>query len=132
MTTEPNRTANPDAQPREAPAVDHETLTEVRDGLRSKISTTLYVVELGKPWAGDIAGVLMTPWGEVLSSHVSSNSDWLRQDLTENFGSPAKLAARFGAYDVVHVPLGAEIPAEIAAYVLAAGEPESGEDTTDE
>lgn len=126
--TETNRTANPDTQPRESPTVDHATLTEVRDGLRNGISTTLYVVELGKPWGLDVAGVLMTPWGEQLFWHVSSNSDWLRRDLTENFGRATKLASRFGAYDVVHVPLGAEIPAEIAAYVLPAGEPEPEED----
>lgn len=127
--TEPNRTASPERMPREA-RVDHETLTQVRDGLRNGISTTVYVVELGKPWGLDVAGVLMTPWGEALFSHVSSNSDWLRRDLTENFGRATKLASRFGAYDVVHVPLGAEIPAEIAAYVLPAGE--AGGDVTDE
>lgn len=129
--TKTNRTANPDTLPRESP-VDHATLTEVRDGLRNGISTTVYVVELGKPWGIDIAGVLMTPWGETLFSHVSSNSDWLRRDLTENFGRATKLASRFGAYDVVHVPLGADIPAEIAAYVLPAGEPEPEGGASDE
>lgn len=125
--TETNRTRKRDPWPREVP-VDHATLTKVRDGLRDGISTTVYVVELGKPWGLDVAGVLMTPWGETLFSHVSSNSDWLRRDLTENFGRGTKLASRFGAYDVVHVPLGADIPAEIAAYVLPAGEPEPEED----
>lgn len=129
--TETNRTRKRDPWPREV-TVDHATLTEVRDGLRNAISTTVYVVELGKPWGLDVAGVLMTPWGETLFSHVSSNSDWLRRDLTENFGRATKLASRFGAYDVVHVPLGAEIPTEIAAYVLPAGEPAPEEGSTDE
>lgn len=131
MTTEPTRHADPERAAREAPAVDHDTLTEVRDGLRSKISTTVYVVELGHPWAGDIAGVLMTPWGERLFHHVSSDADWLRRDLTENFGRDTKLAARFGAYDVVYVGLTDEIPEEITDYVVPAGEP-TGEDSTDE
>lgn len=130
--TETNRTTNPDGMPREAPAVDHDTLTQVRDGLRSKISTTLYVVELGKPWSLDVAGALITPWGETLFTHMSSNADWLRRDLTENFGRATKLAARFGAYDVVYVGLDDEIPAEIAAHVMPAGEHTAGEDTTDE
>lgn len=129
--TEPNRTVSTDRMPREASPVDHATLTEVRDGLRNGISTTVYVVELGKPWGLDVAGVLMTPWGETLFSHVSSNSDWLRRDLTENFGRATKLASRFGAYDVVHVPLGTEIPAEIAAYVVPAAEHTDGEADTD-
>lgn len=130
--TETNRTANPDTQQRQAPAVDHDTLTEVRDGLRSKISTTLYVVELGRPWSLDIAGALMTPWGETLYSHVSSSSAHLRADLTERFGRATKLASRFGAYTVVYVALDDEIPAELAAYVKPAGEPEPEEDATDE
>jgi hypothetical protein len=130
--TDPTRNADPERAERQAPAVDHDTLTEVRDGLKAKVSTTLYVVELGKPWALDIAGVLMTPWGETLFSHVSSNADWLRRDLTENFGRATKLASRFGTYTVVYVSLDDEIPAEIAAHVLPAGEPAAGEDTTDE
>lgn len=126
--TETNRTANPDTQPREAPAVDHETLTEIHDGLRSKISTTLYVVELGRPWAAvDIAGILMTPWGETLYSHVSSNAAHLRADLTERFGRATKLASRFGTYTVVHVGLEDDIPAEIANHVRPVGEDMPGE-----
>jgi hypothetical protein len=130
--TEPTRHADPEHAERQAPDVDHDTLTEVRDALKAKVSTTLYVVELGKPWALDIAGVLMTPWGESLFHHVSSNADWLRRDLTENFGRATKLAARFGAYTVVYVGLDDEIPAEIAAHVVPAGEHAAGEDTTDE
>lgn len=130
--TEPTRHADPEHAEREAPAVDHDTLTQVRDGLRSQIETTLYVVELGKPWALDIAGVLMTPWGETLFHHVSSNADHLRADLTERFGRDTKLASRFGAYTVVYVSLDDEIPAEIAAHVRPAGEQDTTEDTTDE
>lgn len=128
MTTEPTRHADPERAERQAPAVDHDTLTEVRDGLNAKISTTLYVVELGKPWGGDITGVLMTPWGEQLFWHVSSNADWLRRDLTENFGRPTKLASRFGAYTVVYVGLDDEIPAEIAGHVVPAGEHKAEDD----
>ena len=128
MTTEPNRTANPDHTNRQEGAVDHDTLTEVRDGLRAKISTTLYVIELGHPWAGDIAGVLMTPWGESLFHHVSSNAAHLRADLTERFGRPTKLASRFGAYTVVDVGLTDDVPEEIAAYVVPAGDVAAGEE----
>lgn len=128
MTTEPTRNADPEHAPREAPDVDHDTLTEVRDGLHAIAATTLYVVELGKPWALDIAGALMTPWGETLFSHVSSNADWLRRDLTENFGRDTKLAARFGTYTVVYVSLDDEIPAELAAHVHPAGEHSPEED----
>lgn len=125
--TEPTRHANPQHTERHAPPVDHDTLTQLRDGLRNGISTTLYVVELGKPWGLDVAGALMTPWGETLFSHVSSSADWLRRDLTENFGRATKLASRFGAYDVVYVGLDDEIPAEIAAHIKP-----TGEDSTDE
>lgn len=130
MTTEPTRTANPEHTNRQAPPVDHDTLTEVRDGLREKIETPLYVVELGRPWGLDISGTLMTPWGEHLFSHVSSNAAWLRADLTENFGRATKLTSRFGAYTVVYVGLDDEIPAEIAQYVRPAGEPADTEDTS--
>jgi hypothetical protein len=129
---DPTRNADPEHAERQAPAVDHDTLTDVRDGLKAKVSTTLYVVELGKPWALDIAGVLMTTWGETLYSHVSSNAAHLRADLTERFGRATKLASRFGTYTVVYVGLDDEIPAEIAAHVRPAGEHAAGEDTTDE
>ncbi len=131
MTTEPTRNANPEHAPRQAPDVDHATLTEVRDGLRAVAATTLYVVELGRPWGIDIAGSLMTPWGETLFHHVSSNADWLRRDLTENFGRATKLTSRFGTYTVVYVGLDGEIPAEIAQYLRPATEP-TAEDTDDE
>lgn len=122
MTTEPTRHANPDAAPRHAPDVDHDTLTEVRDGLRASTTTTVYVVELGHPWAGDIAGALMTEHGDIMFNHVSSSPEHLRADLTERFGRAMKLTSRFGTYTVVYVGLDDEIPAKIAPYVHPAGE----------
>lgn len=122
MSTEPTRHANLDAAPRHASDVDHDTLTEVRDGLHAIAATTLYAVELGHPWAGDVAGALLTPWGETLFSHVSSNAAHLRADLTERFGRATKLTSRFGTYTVVYVSLNDEIPAEIAAHLRTAGE----------
>jgi hypothetical protein len=113
MTTNPTR---------DAPNVDHDTLTEVRDGLQAIATTTLYVIELGHPWAGDIAGALITADGERLFTHVSSSPAWLRRDLTESFGRDTKLTERFGTYDVVYVSLTDEIPTEITAHVHPAGE----------
>lgn len=79
------------------------------------MSTTLYVIEQVKwPATGDIGGVLMTADGEAIHSHVSSSSSWLFRDLTVNFGRDGLLAERFGSYEVKHVHLGAEPPAEIA------------------
>lgn len=111
------RHANPDHQPRQAPDVDAATLAELRDGLHELTPRTLYVVEMGHPWAGDIAGCLMTWQGERLYTHVSSNAAHLRADLTERFGRGFKLEQRFGQFTVEYVALTDPIPDVLAEYV---------------
>lgn len=78
--------------------------------------TKLYIVETGKFGPEDVAGVLMTVEGEVVASHVSSDSGWLRSDLTKNFGRDKELAERFGEFEVVHTKLGDDLPEEIAQF----------------
>jgi hypothetical protein len=79
---------------------------------------TLYAVEMGHPWAGDIAGALITADGERLATHVSSTPAFLLADLTQNFGRGAELAARFGQFTVVYVALDDPIPDEISEHVM--------------
>jgi hypothetical protein len=79
---------------------------------------TLYAVEMGHPWAGDIAGTLITADGERLATHVSSTPAVLLADLTQNFGRGAELAARFGQFTVVYVALDDPIPDEISDHVM--------------
>lgn len=79
---------------------------------------TLYAVEMGHPWAGDIAGALITAQGERLATHVSSTPSFLLADLTQNYGRGAELAARFGNFTVVYVSLNDPIPDEIADHVM--------------
>ena len=117
MDTTPTRDASPDRQPRQA-GVDADTLTEVRDGLQALTPVTLYVIELGHPWAGDVAGCLMTWQGERLFTHVSSTADHLRRDLTERFDRGFKLTQRFGAYTVVYVALTDPIPEELRGHII--------------
>lgn len=76
----------------------------------------LYIVETGKFGPEDIAGVLINVEGEVIASHVSSSSSWLRNDLTKNFGREKELAERFGEFEVVYVAMDGEIPEEIAEH----------------
>lgn len=78
--------------------------------------TKLYAVETGEFGPSDIAGVLITMEGEVVASHVSSSRDWLRDDLTKNFGRDKELAERFGEFEVVYVGMDAELPQEIAQH----------------
>lgn len=91
---------------------------------------TLYVVEIGHPWAGDIAGVLLTADGERLGTHVSSTPSFLLADLTRNFGRGAELAARFGQFTTTYVALDDPIPDEISAYVQPFTPDETSEATS--
>jgi hypothetical protein len=79
---------------------------------------TLYAVEMGHPWAGDIAGALITANGERLATHVSSTPSFLLADLTQNFGRGAELTKRFGQFTVVYVALDDPIPDEISDHVM--------------
>lgn len=96
---------------------DAGTLAQVHDALHELTPRTLYVVETGHPWAGDIAGVLMTWQGERLYTHVSSSAAHLRADLTERFGRDFKLKSRFGDFTVEYVALTDPIPDVLTEYV---------------
>lgn len=48
-----------------------------------------------KAWKPDVSGRLVAEDGTVLYHHISSSLDWLRQDLTSNFGRAAKLAESY-------------------------------------
>lgn len=85
----------------------------------------LYIVETGHFGTSDVAGALITVDGEVLRSHVSSSADWLRTDLTKNFGQEAALAERFGEFEVVYVGLADEMPEEIAQHFDAPRKPDA-------
>lgn len=66
----------------------------------------LYIVQTGG-WGGDVGGCLVDPNEGILWSHVSSDRDWLRQDLTESFGRRADLQARYpGGINFIEVAPG--------------------------
>jgi hypothetical protein len=97
---------------------DVAALSQVSDALHELTPVTLYVVEMGHPWGGgDIWGELLTWQGERLYTHVSSSADWLKRDLTENFGHGDQLRARFGDFTVVYVALTDPIPDAMAQYI---------------
>lgn len=81
-----------------------------------KAQPTLYVVEHQKFASGDISGSLVTVDGEVLHTHMSSSPQWLRNDLTSNFGRDIDLRLRFGDFAVIYVPLSESLPDEIAHH----------------
>lgn len=81
--------------------------------------TVLYIVEHFRAPSGDVSGSLMTASGEVIHGHMSSSPEWLRADLTHNFGRAKSLAERFGDFGLVYVGLGDELPGEIAHHFNA-------------
>ena len=77
----------------------------------------VYIVVLGHSALGDIDGVLVTVEDGPLWSHMSSDIEWLRNDLTTTFTDrKATLEAKYpDGYDVVLID-GTPLPADIARY----------------
>ena len=74
---------------------------------------TLYAVETSRFKGGDVSGSLITVAGETLYGHMSSSPEFLRADLTTNFGRSEALRERFGEYEVRYVSLDDDLPPEI-------------------
>lgn len=83
----------------------------------------VYVAPFGRWGSEDIAGGLVTETGEVLWEHISSNTDWLRHDLTETARRRADLEARYpDGYEVVEVEHWRKLPDHLVKILDGEGE----------
>lgn len=76
---------------------------------------TVYVCVTGSN-GHDVAGTLLLDSGEAPWGHMSSSREWLRLDLTENFGRREELERRYpDGYEVQVLDIEDEIPADVMA-----------------
>jgi len=80
----------------------------------------VYVVINRASWGDNVSGTLVTPERGPMWSHVSSDLDWLKGDLTDRFGARrAELASMFGpeGYEVEVVGIDDPVPEPIAKWM---------------